>query len=572
MEVQYNFVTMPPKSRFCPICFELLVEPFLSDCGHHLCHQCHTQLLQVGKRDCPECREVGVLTNARLNKFLQREINDIRVRCPHHQDGCRWTGEVRDLQSHLDPIKRRCSYLLLPCSFGCGEKVRSGIMKEHKKNHCPKRQISCRYCSYYSSCDNVTAKHLPVCLQVPVTCPNNCKVTGLKRKQLEAHIDECPLQVISCPFTSVGCTVKLPRNQMGKHEATTVCEHLRLVMKLQLKQETSTPAVAMPPPFLYNQAPTEIILPNFLAKKEANEEWYSSHFYTHNRGYRFRLEVCPNGYGQGKGSHLSVFAALMRGEYDEELKWPFEGDIIFELLNWREDKNHLLLTTPFNRYNDPDDKHTSRVTNQEAGPGLGIIQFISHTDLLSTTNTEYLLDDYLKIRVSLAVYSTPLLPLCPSWQDSLISSRFPVEFAISEYSKRKQFNNFYCSPPFTTNPQGYKLCILVHANGHRDGKDSHLSIYAYIMKGQHDDHLQWPFTGDIIIELINWLEDKGHYKKTLTIDTDAKFTRVTEGVYGNHVGYAQFISHSSLSHDSSTNTQYLYQDCIRVRVQAVTNI
>ena len=34
-------------------------------------------------------------------------------------------------------------------------------------------------------------------------------------------------------------------------------------------------------------------------------------------------------------------------------------------------------------------------------------------------------------------------------------------------------------------------------------------------------------------------------------------------------GYPQFISQSSLN--SSTNPQYLYQDCIRVRVQAIAN-
>ena len=46
-----------------------------------------------------------------------------------------------------------------------------------------------------------------------------------------------------------------------------------------------------------------------------------------------------------------------------------------------------------------------------------------------------------------------------------------------------------------------------------------------IMKGQHDDRLQWPFTGTIIIELLNWLEDKGHYKMTISIDTNDDFVR-----------------------------------------------
>ena len=107
------------------------------------------------------------------------------------------------------------------------------------------------------------------------------------------------------------------------------------------------------------------------------------------------------------------------------------------------------------------------------------------------------------------------------------------------------------------------------ANGYDSGEGSHLSIYACIMNGQHDDCLQWPFTGTIIIELLNWLEDKGHYKVTLPIGTNDDIVRVTKREYGNACGYGQFISQSSLN--SSTNPQYLYQDCIRVRVQAIAN-
>ena len=110
----------------------------------------------------------------------------------------------------------------------------------------------------------------------------------------------------------------------------------------------------------------------------------------------------------------------------------------------------------------------------------------------------------------------------------------------------------------------------MNANGVGDGKGSHLSIFAGIIKGQHDDRLQWPFTGTIIIELLNWLEDKDHYKKTESIDTNDDFNRVTVGEFGNSCDYEQFISQSSLN-SSATNTQYLYRDCIRVRVQAIAN-
>ena len=294
----YQFVTDPPKSRFCPICFELLTDPYQTSCGHHVCEQCRARLLAGGNEECPVCRKSEVLANARLDKFFQREINDLRVRCQHHREGCKWTGEMRDLQSHLDLDKRKCDYILLPCSFGCGERIRTGAIRDHKERYCTKRQMSCQYCSYCSSYDIVTAKHFPICLQVPVTCPNNCKKVGLKRKQLQTHTDECPLQVISCPFTSAGCTVKLPRNKMEKHEDTAMRQHLRLVVKqvqrLHLNQETSIPPAAsatISPPFLYNQAPMEFIISNFSDKKKADEEWHSSAFYTHNRGYAFHLDV-----------------------------------------------------------------------------------------------------------------------------------------------------------------------------------------------------------------------------------------------------------------------------------------
>ena len=570
MATQYNFITEPPKSRFCPICFELLSEPYqIVKCGHHVCQQCHTQLLTNGKKECPVCREPDALSSAHLDKFFQREINDLKVRCQLHKEGCEWTGEVRDLQSHLDPDKRKCDYILLPCFFGCGERIRSSAMRDHMMKYCVKRQMSCQYCSYFSSCDIVTAKHLPICLQVPVTCPNNCKKEGLKREQLQAHIDECPLQVISCPFNSAGCTVKLPRNEMEKHEATAVCEHLRLLMKLHLDQATSTPPAAMvSQPFLYNQAPTEIIISDFSKKKKADEEWISSSIYTHNRGYKFRLEVYPNGHGKGSGSHLSVYAQLMRGEYDGELEWPLKGDVRVELLNWREDKNHHYGIIGFNRFTDPDGIVISRVTDQDDRDSIGKPKFISHADLVSTTNTEYLCEDCLKLRISVAVYSTPLLHLTPAWQDPLIDTQ--AQFTISDYSKRKQFNNVYFSPSFTTSPQGYTFCLAVWTNGIGVDKASHLSIYAFIMKGQHDDRLQWPFTGTIIIELLNWLEDKKHYKITRSIDTNDDFNRVIERKLGNSHGYSQFISQSSLN-SSATNTQYLYQDCICVRVHVIAN-
>ena len=124
MDSEFDFVVAPPQDRFCPVCTELLTEPFLSDCGNHVCRECRRRIMASGKTKCPTCQEPNfsdVLKTARLNKHLQREIYDLKV---HHKARCQWVGELRDLKDHLDPDKRKCKYLHpLPCSFGCGQRV-----------------------------------------------------------------------------------------------------------------------------------------------------------------------------------------------------------------------------------------------------------------------------------------------------------------------------------------------------------------------------------------------------------------------------------------------------------------
>lgn len=97
------------RDYFCPICTELLTEPFLTDCGHLLCGTCRDQLLTSSKNDCPICRETNALTIARLDKRFQRQVYSLEVRCQHHDEGCGWVGNVRNLQKHLDPDYGECA-------------------------------------------------------------------------------------------------------------------------------------------------------------------------------------------------------------------------------------------------------------------------------------------------------------------------------------------------------------------------------------------------------------------------------------------------------------------------------
>lgn len=47
---------------------------------------------------------------------------------------------------------------------------------------------------------------------------------------------------------------------------------------------------------------------------------------------------------------------------------------------------------------------------------------------------------------------------------------------------------------------------------------THLSIFVCLMIGEYDDRLEWPFEGDIYIELLNQREDSEHCSKIINLN------------------------------------------------------
>ncbi|XP_064399369.1 TNF receptor-associated factor 4-like isoform X3 [Halichondria panicea] len=143
-----------------------------------------------------------------------------------------------------------------------------------------------------------------------------------------------------------------------------------------------------------------------------------------------------------------------------------------------------------------------------------------------------------------------------------------LTFRMRKFEQNLEKKRFY-SPPFHTSGAGYKMCILVYANGLGDGEGTHVTVAAHLMKGDNDDSLSWPFTGRVTVELLNQLEDKNHYKDTTTFPADGVYSqRVVDGERGEGWGWRKFISHADLAHKPLTNTQYLKDDTLIFRVSA----
>ena len=237
----------------------------------------------------------------------------------------------------------------------------------------------------------------------PVTCPNKCRHDPFERQEIEDHLeDDCPLTKVSC---YAGCEVELPHKDMPEHMKDTVT-HLTLLanvtLSLMKENQEKQKEVSVLKEEIQKLRLTVGELPIDFKVNYASEEEvvYSPSFYTHPDGYRMCIRVNPNGDGDGKGTHVSVFTYLMKGQFDDHLKWPFRGDITIQIVNQDGDHDHVEKTIPYN--DKTPDANAGRVTDNKVGAsGWGKHKFLAHTDLgyNAARKTRYLKDDIIIVRV-----------------------------------------------------------------------------------------------------------------------------------------------------------------------------
>ena len=145
--------------------------------------------------------------------------------------------------------------------------------------------------------------------------------------------------------------------------------------------------------------PTHFIMPRFSQYKRDGDEWFSQPFYSQPGGYKLCLRVTANGFGFGKGTHVSVTVTLMKGENDHRLQWPFEHDVTYGILNWKRDEDHVIKTIDFKT---AAKTSKERVTSKEqAETGYGYSSFLPHSSLSdgAAKDIQYLHNDCLCLQV-----------------------------------------------------------------------------------------------------------------------------------------------------------------------------
>ena len=199
-EQEYDFIEDLPQEFFCPVTFELLRDPQLTTCcGHLLSRRVVTKLQQEGK-PCPMCKDPGFPSVP--NKHFKRKVEELKVRCPHKRNGCKWEGELGNL--------------------------------DHHSKSCPKRPWQCQHCGFRGTYDIGTTDHLPSCTKYPEPCPNQCDIGTVPRCDMQKHLTECPLQLVECEFAQAGCREKIPRQNLSRHMEEGAQRHLLSMSLLNL--------------------------------------------------------------------------------------------------------------------------------------------------------------------------------------------------------------------------------------------------------------------------------------------------------------------------------------------------
>ena len=414
-----DFMKKPPKSvqSECPVCLLVLRDPHqVTCCGYAYCRVCIDNI-KVDNKPCPCCK--AKVFDKFEDKRLKRSLYEFQVHCSNKNQGCQWVGELGQLENHLNsnPIKDKqlegCKFAQIPCHY-CSELFQRSNVSAHQSDQCLKRPFSCEYCKNFDSCyEDVTVKHWPVCGSYLIPCPSKCGKT-LQRQNLKEHItNKCTLTIIDCDFQYFGCEVRLPRQDMSAHLAERLVDHVSLQAEhykqvatkvvqveaklLQLEEENKQlqqRVVRLTQDLRAQQictpiCPVEFTMTNFIQKRKKNEEWKSP-FYTYLKGYKICLIVCANGLDSGNGTHVSTYVTLMRGEFDDLLKWPFRGSLKLKLLNQVNDDGHFTVISF-------EDEAGNRVSNgKESTVMVGWEEFISQSNL----QPEYLKNDCLRFHVS----------------------------------------------------------------------------------------------------------------------------------------------------------------------------
>ena len=436
------------------------------------------------------CFHDNFYNSARVGK---RDTKALRVRCCNVDDGCKWEGTVGILEGHVST----CDFTVVPCPNKCkSSECKAGNvfmlkdLQSHLKTECPNRESRCQFCKRKGTYVSIK-QHESSCNMRTVACANTqCSITGIRAVNMKKHLEKCQYSEIPCSYQKFGCKVKVLRKDITAHET----DHKIYGKAAQEKMATmETKMGAMETKI----STMQFTIGSMQWKINSLEDKVS----TMEAKITTLEETLDDDFYDDGGGFVGNEPLVVQGEgvktqEGEGIK-PQEEDV--------------------------KSQEGGAKSQEEGGKEEG---------------------------VKSQGMKSP--------EEERVKSQEEEEHRYMEKkSMTFKFRNkggacsvFY-SPSFYSSTNGYHMRMEVHGNGDEDGKGTHLAVGVRLLEGRYDSELHWPFVGNTTCVLLNQLEDRNHYKRTIKIESDDHV------VSGKGMGYPKFFPLCDLAYEPEKNTQYI---------------
>ena len=440
------------------------------------------------------------------NKGLKRTLHEFCVYCPHRLRGCEWEGELGKLDEHLN----------------------SDPLPERQLKGCPFAVIECLHCKEGICRDKIAGHQLERCPQRPYTCEYCTEYKSTFEDVAHSHWPECKCFLLPCPNECTPSGSGIQRQCLDQH----------------VKEECPLTVVQCE----LHHAGCEVTLPrkDMAEHMKKDSIAHISLLAAENRRLSKRLfekeeKIClltqQNTELEENTTKQSQELALTKQELTrtmQELMQELTQKVTSQALELTRTKQELA------------QKATSQDQELEAKLKDAQRQAI---DRLQTQHQHDLQELRTEIEIQCDI--------------------FPMIVKMAGFDELKKKGTTWYSCPFYTGMAGYKMCLNVDANGYGAAKGTHISVFTYLMRGEFDSHLKWPFRGTVTIQLVNQLEDKEHHTDSNDYeDATPDFAQV-DGERSGGWGSPEFLPHSELGLSVANNRQYLKDDCLIFRIVSV---
>ncbi|RXG52336.1 TNF receptor-associated factor 3, partial [Armadillidium vulgare] len=513
-------------------------------CGHRFCRDCILSVLSGCSKECPIDKNPLSETDLFHDSCIEREVLELRVKCPNSSLGCRSQVDLRYIEDHI----HACVYQPVLCPNECSVTVMHKELEDHITNHCLNRLSKCQFCNktYFY---NVEQVHLTECPGVKI----NCELCGhsLRRGDLGEHKKEsCPYGEVICSFAEHGCPYKSRRHDMKKHEKEALEHHLQLLSVAYKKINT------------------------FVLDLYRNVGQVASGTFT--RQPSLRSQISQSSIVEGQTSP---------GNPEKTLEGSLLGSVgsqqvpLNNLFNSFEEKQERESSTPtpqntndYQMVEKGDFKGAARNGSIQSGKIVlkgaecdqksfevnagspssdqrHLLQNLSNkcTDVEQRILGEIIRVDNLVKKIDRITQNMRTISM--EMNGKFCNGKFV--WKIPNFSEilamMKEKNRWFYSSPFYSSQFGYRFCLRINVTV-VDG-DPYLSLHIHTMQSENDDFLSWPFSGVITLMILDCSESikKSDFIECMEIESPYEAFQRPKTIRSiKGYGFKEFISVSQI--------------------------